>query len=153
MERSDSILYRGFVLADQSHMRGKLSERSPTMEQYSTDQIWVGLDVHQSSITAAVLYGDSHDPEVVRMRGDLNAVRKFFRRLSQDGTPRSCYEASGAGYVLQRALGRDGFHCEVIAPSLIPRKPGDRRKTDKLDAIMLAKSRCPTKSRRPSDSS
>ena len=105
------------------------------MEQYSTDQIWVGLDVHQSSITAAVLYGDSHEPEVVRMRGDLNAVRKFFRRLSQDGTPRSCYEASGAGYVLQRALGRDGFHCEVIAPSVIPRKPGERRKTDKLDAI------------------
>ncbi len=57
------------------------------MEQYSTDQIWVGLDVHQSSVTAAALYGDSHDPEVVRMRGDLNAVRKFFRRLSQDGTP------------------------------------------------------------------
>lgn len=109
------------------------------MEQYSTDQIWVGLDVHQSSITAAVLYGASHDPEVVRMRGDLNAVRKFFRRLSRDGTPRSCYEASGAGYVLQRALGRDGFHCEVIAPSLIPRKPGDRRKTDKLDAVRLAK--------------
>ncbi len=109
------------------------------MEQYSTDRIWAGLDVHQSSITAAVLYGDSHEPEVVRMRGDLNAVRKFFRRLSQDGTPRSCYEASGAGYVLQRALGRDGFHCEVIAPSLIPRKPGERRKTDKLDAIRLAR--------------
>jgi transposase len=109
------------------------------MEQYSTDQIWVGLDVHQSSITAAVFYGDSRDPEVVRMRSDLNAVRKFFRRLSQNGTPRSCYEASGAGYVLQRALDRDGFHCEVIAPSLIPRKPGDRRKTDKLDAVRLAK--------------
>jgi transposase len=109
------------------------------MEQYSTDQIWVGLDVHQSSITAAVLYGDSHEPEVVRMRSDLNAVREFFRRLSQDGSPRSCYEASGAGYVLQRSLGRDGFHCEVIAPSLIPRKPGDRRKTDKLDAVRLAK--------------
>jgi transposase len=109
------------------------------MEQYSTDRIWVGLDVHQRSITAAVLYGDSHDAEVVRMRGDLNAVRKFFRRLSQQGTPRSCYEASGAGYVLQRAIDRDGFHCEVIAPSLIPKKPGDRRKTDKRDAVQLAK--------------
>jgi len=109
------------------------------MEQYSTDQIWVGLDVHQSSITAAILEGDSHDPEVVRMNSDLNTVRRLFRRLSKRGVPRSCYEASGAGYVLQRALGRDGFHCEVIAPSLIPRKPGDRRKTDRLDAIMLAK--------------
>jgi len=109
------------------------------MEQYSTDPIWVGLDVHQSSITAAILEGDAHEPEVIRMRSDLNAVRRLFRRLSKTGVPRSCYEASGAGYVLQRALDRDGFHCEVIAPSLIPRKPGDRRKTDRLDAVMLAK--------------
>jgi transposase len=109
------------------------------MDEYSTDRIWVGLDVHQRSVTAAVLYGDSHDPEIVRMRGDLNVVRKFFRRLSQEGTPRSCYEASGAGYVLQRALDRDGFHCEVIAPSLIPKKPGDRRKTDKRDAAELVR--------------
>ncbi len=109
------------------------------MNQCSTDEIWVGLDVHQRSVTAAVLYGDSHEPDVVRMGGDLNAVRKFFRRLSRDGTPRSCYEASGAGYVLHRVLTKDGFHCEVIAPSLIPRRPGDRRKTDKLDAVHLAK--------------
>lgn len=109
------------------------------MEQYITDQIWVGLDVHQSSITAAILHGDSHDPEVVRMKSDLNVVRRLFRRLSKDGVPRSCYEASGAGYVLQRALDHDGFHCEVIAPGLIPRKPGDRRKTDRLDAVMLAR--------------
>jgi transposase len=58
--------------------------------------------------------------------------------LSRHGTPRSCYEASGAGYVLQRCLEHDGFHCEVIAPSLVPKKPGDRRKTDRLDAIHLA---------------
>jgi transposase len=59
------------------------------------------------------------------------------RRLSKEGASRSCYEASGAGYVLKRALDRDGFDCEVIAPSLIPRKPGDRRKTDRLDAVRL----------------
>jgi len=109
------------------------------MEQYSTDPIWVGLDVHQNSITAAILEGDAHEPEVIRMNSDLNTVRRMFRRLSERGVPRSCYEASGAGYVLQRVLDNDGFHCEVIAPSLIPRKPGDRRKTDRLDAIMLAK--------------
>jgi transposase len=109
------------------------------MEQYSTDPIWVGLDVHQSTITAAILEGDSHEPEVIRMKSDLNTVRRLFRRLSKQGVPRSCYEASGAGYVLQRVLDRDGFHCEVIAPSLIPRKPGDRRKTDRLDAVMLAR--------------
>ena len=75
---------------------------------------------------------------MVNLPGEINAVRKFFRRLSEEGPPRSCYEASGAGYVLKRVLDRDGFHCEVIAPSLIPRKPGDRRKTDRLDAVRLA---------------
>ncbi|MCK4681349.1 hypothetical protein KAT82_09485, partial [bacterium] len=46
--------------------------------------------MHQSSITAAVLYGDSHDPEVVRMTSNLNAVRRLFRRLSKHGVTRSC---------------------------------------------------------------
>lgn len=109
------------------------------MTQYSTSPIWVGMDVHQSSITAAILRDGQEIPEVVKLPGDLNAVRKLFRRLGEQGVPRSCYEASGAGYVLQRVLDHDGFHCEVIAPSLIPRKPGDRRKTDRLDAVRLAR--------------
>ena len=101
--------------------------------------IWVGLDVHKDSVVAAVLRGDSTDVEVIRLTSDLMRVRKLFRRLSRDGTVRACYEASGSGYVLQRSVTRDGFSCEVIAPSLIPRKPGDRRKTDRIDAINLAK--------------
>lgn len=109
------------------------------MRQYSTAPIWVGMDVHQESITAAILLGDSSEAKIERLPGDLNAVRRLFRRLSARGLLRSCYEASGAGYVLQRALERDGYHCEVIAPSLIPRKPGDRRKTDRLDAVHLAR--------------
>jgi transposase len=66
-------------------------------------------------------------------------IRKLFRRLAEDGAIRSCYEASGARYVVQRVLTNDGFSCDVVAPSLIPRKPGERRKTDRLDAIMLAR--------------
>jgi len=107
------------------------------MKQDSTDTVWVGMDVHQDSITAAVLFGDSQEPRIERLPGDLNAVRRLFRQLSNRGTPRSCYEASGAGYVLQRCLEHDGFHCEVIAPSLVPRRPGERRKTDRLDALHL----------------
>ena len=107
------------------------------MSQYSTDTVWVGMEVHQDSITAVILFGDRHEPQIERLPGDLNAVRRMFRRLSEYGTPRSCYEASGAGYVLQRCLEHDGFHCVVIAPSLVPKKPGDRRKTDRLDAIHL----------------
>jgi transposase len=103
-----------------------------------TESIWVGLDVHQDSITAAILRGAVMQPEVVRLSGDLMKVRKLFRRLSSEGPVRSCYEASGAGFVLHRVLREDGFHCEVIAPSLIPKKPGDRRKTDRIDAVNLA---------------
>ena len=109
------------------------------MNQHTTNTIWVGLDVHSASITAAILHGDSPDPEIVRLPGDLNATRRLFRCLAAKGNPRACYEASGAGYVLQRTLDHDGFHCEVIAPSLIPALPGDHRKTDRLDAIHLAR--------------
>lgn len=103
----------------------------------TTDTIWVGMDVHQDSITAAILFGQDNHPQIERLPGDLDAVRRMFRRLSLRGTPRSCYEASAAGYVLQRCLEHDSFHCEVIGPRLIPRKPGDRRKTDRLDAVRL----------------
>lgn len=100
---------------------------------------WVGLDVHKDSITAAILEGDSAEPEVLRLPTDVMAVRRLFRRLAERGTVRACYEASSAGYVLQRQLTSDGFFCEVVAPSLIPRMPGDRRKTDRIDATMLAR--------------
>jgi transposase len=101
--------------------------------------IYVGLDVHASSITAAILPQQDQTAEVIDLSSDLMKVRRLFRRLANKGPVRACYEASGAGFVLQRVLARDGFHCEVIAPSLIPRKPGERRKTDRLDAIMLAR--------------
>jgi hypothetical protein len=100
---------------------------------------FVGLDVHADSITAAILHGQSQKVEVIELSSDLMKVRRLFRRLSNKGPIRACYEASGAGFVLQRVLFNDGFHCDVIAPSLIPRRPGDRRKTDRLDAIMLAR--------------
>ena len=73
--------------------------------------IWVGLDVHLESITAAILEGDSDEVEIVKMSGDLMKVRRLFRRLSEKGTVRACYEAGGSGYVLHRVLKRDGFHC------------------------------------------
>ena len=102
------------------------------MSQCSTEPVCARLDVHQSSVTAAVLHEGSEKPRVVHLPGEVSAVRKLMRRLSKQGAPRSWYETSGAGYVLQRALDRDGFHCEMIDPSLIPRKPGDHRKTGRL---------------------
>ncbi len=88
------------------------------MIQHTTNTIWVGLDVHSASITAAILHGDSPDPEIVRLPGDLNATRRLFRKLSAKGVPRACYEASGAGYVLQRSLDR-GTTWENVSGYLI----------------------------------
>ena len=66
--------------------------------------IWVGLDVHLDSITAAILEHDTQEPEVVTLSGGLMKVRRLFRRLSKKGPVRACYEASGSGFVLQRVL-------------------------------------------------
>ena len=78
--------------------------------------IWVGLDVHKNSTTAAILEGDARDAEVLKLSADLNQLRKLFRRLAIRGPVRSCYEASAVGFVVHRVLERDGFSCEVIAP-------------------------------------
>jgi transposase len=59
--------------------------------------------------------------------------------VARDGELRACYEASGAGYVLHRALHKWGYACEVIAPSLIPKRSGVQRKHDKRDAADLAR--------------
>lgn len=101
--------------------------------------IWVGLDVHKESITAAILEGDADEADVIKLPADLQKPRRLFRRLAKRGSVRSCYEASGVGFVVHRVLADDGFWCEVIAPTLIPRMAGDRRKTDRLDAIRLAR--------------
>lgn len=52
--------------------------------------------------------------------------------MAKRGGVRACYEASGAGFVLHQKLKRDGFHCEVIAPSLFPRRSGDKRDTERI---------------------
>lgn len=102
--------------------------------------IFVGMDVHQETVTVSVLPQLSAAPEETRtLPHDLGKLRKYFARLSKRGEIRSCYEASGCGYVLQRALTKWGVACEVIAPSLIPVRTGDRRKTDKRDAVKLAR--------------
>ena len=101
--------------------------------------IWVGLDVHKNSTTAAILIGDEQKAQIVRLGPDLNELRRLFRKLAKRGPVRSCYEASGAGFVVHRVLEHDGFSCEVIAPSLIPSRSGDRCKTDRRDAENLGR--------------
>jgi transposase len=106
----------------------------------ATSNLFLGLDVHKDSVTAAVFVDSAAEPERVdRLPNDLRKLRRYFQRLAQRGTLHACYEASGAGYVLQRHMTVWGYRCELAAPSLIPTRPGDRRKHDKRDAIQLGR--------------
>ena len=97
--------------------------------------VYLGMDVHKDSITIAVLPAAAKAPtRLERLPNDLPALKKWLARIAREGEIRACYEASGAGYVLHRALREWGYVCEVIAPSLIPTRPGVQRKHDKRDA-------------------
>ena len=101
---------------------------------------WVGLDVHKKDIVAARLVGTGQEAEVWRFANEPGAIRRFERKLSRESSGAVCcaYEAGPCGYALQRQLRRSGTECVVVAPSLIPAKPGDRVKTDRRDARKLA---------------
>jgi transposase len=102
--------------------------------------IYLGMDVHKDSITIAVLPAGAKTPtRLERLPNDLPKLKKWIDRVARDGEIRACYEASGAGYVLHRALQEWGYACAVIAPSLIPKRPGVQRKHDKRDATDLAR--------------
>src|SRR6516162_1656237 len=103
---------------------------------------YVGLDVHKEAIVVAVAgrgprgegrgYG--------RISNTPAALQRLVRKLGQEGVKlRFCYEAGPCGYGIQRQLSASGHHCVVVAPSLIPKRPGDRIKTDRRDASGLAK--------------
>ncbi len=102
--------------------------------------IYLGMDVHKDSITIAVLPDGAKAPtRLDRLPNDLPKLTRWFDRAARAGEIRACYEASGAGYVLHRAMKEWGHGCDVIAPSLIPKRPGVQRKHDKRDAADLAR--------------
>lgn len=105
--------------------------------------MWVGMDAHVQSIEIARLSGSSSHSEAWQLEYTPQAVRRLARRLRRDageGEIRCCYEAGPVGFTLKRLLEESGqgIVCEVVAPSLIPVKPGDRIKTDRRDAHKLA---------------
>jgi transposase len=101
--------------------------------------IHVGLDVHQRSITLAELEDSGREPLVQEIPNAPSAIRKLFAKLTSKGELRCCYEAGPCGFELYRLLSEMGIHCEVIAPALIPKRAGDRVKTDRRDAVKLAR--------------
>ena len=106
------------------------------------NSIFVGLDVHKATISVAIAE-DGRGGEVRSVGtvgNDAGQISKLVERLSKEGRQlHFCYEAGPCGYGLHRQLTGLGHDCIVVAPSLIPMKAGDRVKTDRRDAVMLAK--------------
>lgn len=101
---------------------------------------YVGLDVHKDSIVMAVAEeGRSDAREIGRLASDWQTLHKQLKRLARGGYALSvCYEAGPTGFELHRRLLGAGYESQVIAPSLIPQKAGERDKTDRRDARRLA---------------
>lgn len=100
---------------------------------------FVGVDLHQDTVTVAVLpEGAQECRRVETLANDAARLRRFLRGVERAGPVHACYEASSCGYVLHRSMRRWGIPCEVVAPSLIPTRPGDHVKTDRRDAERLA---------------
>ena len=97
----------------------------------------VGLDVHATKIVAAVLDAETGELQHFRMTADIGKAAGFCAGLP--GPVRVAYEAGPTGYGLARELARRGVGCVVAAPSKIPRASGDRVKTDRRDAELLAR--------------
>jgi transposase len=101
---------------------------------------FVGLDVHKSSIAVAVAGPGRDAPRFVGTTGPQLA--ELLKALAHVGQPQHtliAYEAGPCGYGLARELGERGYRCEVIAVAKMPRKPGERVKTDRRDALTLAR--------------
>jgi transposase len=102
-------------------------------------RLWVALDVHKHSIVAATLPPAGGKSEVQRIENTERAIRRLVDRLGGPGGLAVAYEAGPCGYDLLRLLGRLGVACDVIAPSLVPVRAGDRVKTDRRDAKKLVR--------------
>jgi transposase len=95
----------------------------------------VGLDVDSEKLVVAVAEPDGEVRSLGSIPYSADAVGRLVRRLGPAGRLRVCYEAGPHGYGLYWTLTKLGVHCDVIAPTLIPVRPGDRVKTNRRDAL------------------
>jgi transposase len=101
---------------------------------------FVGLDVHKESIAIAVADGAGGEPAVLAtIPNDTAMLLKRLGKVGRKSELRCCYEAGPTGYGLQRDLSAAGIECMVVAPSLVPMQAGNRVKTDRRDAVKLAR--------------
>ena len=100
----------------------------------------VGMDVHKETIDLVVMNEESREPVLEkRLHNDMKSIVRFFEKLLAAGPVVAGYEAGCMGFEPQRNLAAMGVECVVIAPGLIPRKSGDRVKTDRRDARIIAR--------------
>ncbi len=101
---------------------------------------YVGIDAHKKDLFIAMVVGTQATPATWTVPNESSAIRRLVRKLEREapGPVRACYEAGPCGYALQRQMTTTRVACQVIAPALIPRKPGERIKTNARDARKLA---------------
>ena len=107
------------------------------MKQVTT---YVGIDAHKKDLFVAMLLGTHATPVTWTVPNEPQAVRRLVRKLEREAPGPVCvfYEAGPCGYALQRQVTTARVSCAVVAPALIPRKPGERVKTNRRDARKLA---------------
>jgi transposase len=101
---------------------------------------FIGLDVHAETIAVAVAEPDGEVRSMGMIPNRPESIRKLVKKLGPVASLRVCYEAGPTGYVIYWQLAALGVGCEVVAPTLVPTKAGDRVKTDRRDAGKLARS-------------
>jgi transposase len=101
---------------------------------------FLGMDVHAETIAVAIAEPDGEVRSLGTIANREDSIRKFIKKLGSPEQLRACYEAGPTGFVLYWQLTQLGVDCAVIAPTLVPKKPGDRVKTDRRDALKLARS-------------
>ena len=100
---------------------------------------FLGLDVHAETIAVAIAEPDGEVRSLGMIPNRAESIGKLIKRLGPAEKLRACYEAGPTAYVMYWQLTELGVHCEVVAPTLVPVKAGDRVKTDRRDAEKLAR--------------
>src|SRR5271167_1113228 len=135
MERPAPIRRRGLCCESEDKQYRATCERSRSMKRIK----FVGLDVHADTIAVALAAQDGEARSLGIIPNREESIRKLVGKLGPIEQLRFCYEAGPTGYALYWQLTQMGAQCKVVAPTLVPVKAGDRVKTDRRDALKLAR--------------
>lgn len=133
-----NVVYRGKTTRQSYTREGPAVNNNSALTAKNEALKFVGLDVHKDTIAIAVADSGTAAPRSLGViRNELDQLRKILPKIGSPSGLRVCYEAGPCGYVVYRFLRRLKIECSVVVPSVIPRRPGDRVKTDRRDALAL----------------